>query len=151
MRPNTEEKFWNTINKTSNPDDCWEWKGFKNPEGYGKYSFNKRNWLSHRLALHFSGVDITDKIVCHHCDNPSCCNPKHLYAGSKQDNANDAKSRNRLWSAPGSKNPYSKLTESQVLDIRALPFTLALQKYGHIVSRGHICHIKYNKTAWQHI
>lgn len=151
MKPNTEKKFWNTVDKTSNHNDCWEWQGFKNPAGYGKYSYNKFVWLTHRLALYFSGVDVQNKIVCHHCDNPCCCNPNHLYAGTKQDNSDDAKKRNRLWSAPGSQNPYSKLTESQVLDIRTLPFSKALTKYGDVVSRGQICQIKYNKKAWRHI
>lgn len=151
MRPNSENKFWQTIDKISNPNGCWEWQGYRNPAGYGKYSFQGKIWLTHRLALHLSGVDVANKITCHHCDNPPCCNPKHLYAGTKQDNADDAKQRNRLWSAPGSQNPYSKLTESQVLDIRALPFKQAVDKYCHIVSRGQICQIRYNKKAWRHI
>jgi hypothetical protein len=150
-RSNTEQDFWNRLDKTSNPKGCWEYTGFRNPEGYGKFSYKKKNWLAHRLALHLTEVDVTGKIVCHHCDNPSCCNPSHLYAGTKQDNSNDAVARNRLWSAPGSKNPYSKLTEEQVLDIRSLRFKQALDKYGHIVSRGQICQIRYNKQSWNHI
>lgn len=150
MISNTEKDFWAKVGKTTN-DDCWNFMGFRNPQGYGKFSYQQKNWLSHRLALYFTGVDITNKIVCHTCDNPSCCNPKHLYAGTKQDNSNDAKNRNRLWSAPGITNPWHKLTDEQVLDIRKLPFTQALLKYGHLISRGHVCQIKYNKKSWKHI
>ena len=147
MRTNTEQDFWSKINKTST---CWEWQAFCNPSGYGHYSWQGRNWLAHRLALHFTGVDIVDKLVCHHCDNPCCCNPEHLYAGTSKSNSADAQSRDRLWSAPGELNPNAKLTETEVLDIRTLPFKQACEKYKHI-SRGHICQIRYNKKAWRHV
>lgn len=151
MRKNSEIKFWGALDKTSNPNGCWEYRGYKNPQGYGKYAFNGFVWLTHRLALHFTGVDISQGIVCHHCDNPSCCNPAHLYVGTNQDNSNDAKSRGRLRALRGSTNPGSKLTEAEVLDIRSLRFKQALDKYGHIVSRGQICQIRYNKKSWPHV
>jgi hypothetical protein len=148
MKPFTQEQFWARVSKT---DNCWEWQGYKNPQGYGKQGYQNKNWLTHRLSLYFSGIDIKDKIVCHHCDNPACVRPDHLYAGTKQDNSNDAKTRNRLWKASGIINPNNKLTDEQVLDIRNLKFGVAVEKYKGIVSRGHICHIKYNKKAWAHI
>ena len=148
MRRNTEQDFWDHVDKSG---PCWTWTGFVNPNGYGHFSFNGKNWLTHRLSLYFTGVDITNKLVCHHCDNPSCVRPGHLYAGSLQSNAEDAKSRNRLWTAPGSSNPRAKLTEQQVEHIRCLPFAQAMETYGHIVSRGQICHIRYNKDSWRHI
>jgi hypothetical protein len=149
MKTNTEYDFWQRLNRL--PSGCWEYQGFKNLQGYGIFSYKSQRWLTHRLALEFQGVNIQGKIVCHHCDNPCCCNPAHLYAGTKQDNSDDAVNRNRLWSAPGSLNPYSKLTEQQVLDIRSLKFKQALDKYGHIASRGQICQIRYNKNSWKHI
>lgn len=148
MTPNSEQDFWTRVNKTPG---CWLWTGFCNPNGYGHFSYQGRNWLAHRLSLHLTGVDIESRLVCHHCDNPSCVRPDHLYAGTPQSNSADAQSRNRLWSAPGSLNPAARLTEAQVLDIRSLPFRQAVDRYSHIVSRGHICQIRYNKKAWRHI
>jgi hypothetical protein len=148
MRKLTEQDFWLRVNKLST--GCWEWTGLLNPQGYGCFHWQGKPVLAHRFSLSLTS-NITDKLVCHHCDNPRCVNPAHLYAGTAQTNSKDAKDRNRLWSAPGSKNPYSKLTESEVLDIRALPFSQAVNKYSNKVSRGQICHIRYSKSSWQHI
>lgn len=34
---------------------------------------------------------------CHTCDNPPCCNPAHLYVGTRKQNVADAVERRRLW------------------------------------------------------
>lgn len=149
MRKNSEEDFWKHIVKK--PNGCWIWTGFCNPQGYGFFSWQGKNHLAHRLSLQFSGVDVTDKIACHHCDTPSCCNPDHLYAGTKQSNSDDARSRNRLRRSPGSSNPNAKLSEQEVLHIRNIPYKQAVALYSHKVSVGHICTIKYTKKGWHHI
>ena len=61
-------------------------------------------------------------IVCHHCDNPPCCNPAHLFLGTTQDNTRDmvAKGRNRV--PLGAANGLSKLTEADVREIRRARF-----------------------------
>ena len=55
--------------------------------------------------------------VCHHCDNPPCCNPRHLFLGTATDNMRDAVRKGRI--ATGERNGRAKLTEAQVLEIRA--------------------------------
>ena len=55
--------------------------------------------------------------ICHKCDNPSCVNPHHLSEGTQQDNSNDMVNKGRA--AKGEKQHLSKLTEKQVLEIRA--------------------------------
>lgn len=155
MKPNTEQDFWAKVDKSGGPNSCWEWQGFctptRNGGGYGRFGYQGKAWQAHRLALLFSGVDITGKLACHHCDNRRCCNPAHLYAGDSKSNAQDAKDRNRHWRGSGVKNPNAKLTDEQVLDIRRLPYRQAVSKYGHIISTGHICSIKYQKHSWKHI
>jgi hypothetical protein len=83
--------------------DCWVWTASKYRGGYGHFA----RWIdgkwkmykAHRFAYEFytntPREDMQGLFVCHTCDNPSCVNPKHLYLGSLQDNANDRVKRNR--------------------------------------------------------
>lgn len=72
---------------------CWEWNGSRNPQtGYGQIG----GGYAHRLAFQlFNGAIPRGKWILHSCDNPPCCNPNHLYAGTAQDNARDRDSRGR--------------------------------------------------------
>lgn len=51
------------------------------------------------------------------CDNRACCNPKHLFLGTHQDNMDDMKSKNRQ--ANGEKIGNHKLTRAKVDYIRS--------------------------------
>lgn len=55
--------------------------------------------------------------VLHHCDNPPCVNPAHLYVGTHKQNARDRKLRNRQ--VQGTRINTNKLTEAQVYEIRS--------------------------------
>jgi DNA invertase Pin-like site-specific DNA recombinase len=57
-------------------------------------------------------------LVCHHCDNPPCCEPTHLFLGTNADNIRDRQQKGR--GASGARNGTAKLTEEQVRAIRAL-------------------------------
>jgi hypothetical protein len=121
-----EERFWNKVNKHGpiHPilgTPCWIWgKGL----GYGTLKDSKRKISSHRLSyeLHFGALP-KGVFVCHHCDNPPCCNPKHLFIGSHSDNLKDMASKGRgrkNYDINGESNPAAKLTTPQVLEIRRL-------------------------------
>lgn len=66
--------------------------------------------------------DIEGQVVRHTCDNPRCVNPAHLVLGTPADNVHDMDSRGRRRSVPpihrGENHPQSKLTESQVAEIK---------------------------------
>ena len=118
--------FWSKV-QIGSGDECWLWIGTVNKlrGGYGQLRSNNRSFRAHRVSweLHFGQVS-TGLDVLHHCDNPPCVNPSHLFLGTQTDNSADmwAKGRGRYVAQPGSKNGRAKLTEekvSHILDLYA--------------------------------
>lgn len=88
-------KFWSRV-ASGAEDDCWPWTGGMFAKDYGCFPVNRRSYYAHRYALALSsGVDLVGLVVCHRCDNPRCCNPAHLFAGTHQDNTQDMLSKGR--------------------------------------------------------
>ena len=107
--------------------DCWEWTASKDEKGYGYIGvpddagdFHTKK--AHRITYEFFVGPIPEGMhVLHHCDNPSCVNPDHLYAGSNADNVRDREERGRSAKPPivcGRRNGNAVLTESDVIRIR---------------------------------
>lgn len=78
---------------------CWEWQGAKEKpplHPYGRMYFGKRYRLAHRVAYEeFVGAIPPGTCVLHRCDNPPCCNPEHLFLGTKADNNADRDAKGR--------------------------------------------------------
>lgn len=73
---------------------CWIWTGRTDKHGYGSMSELGKNRgkviRAHRFAYQQFVGEIPDGLfVCHRCDCKSCCNPKHLFVGTHQDNMDD--------------------------------------------------------------
>lgn len=81
-------------NKSEN--GCWLWKGAIG----GKYG--KTRWYSKTISAHkasflvFKGEVLKGLHVCHHCDNPLCVNPEHLWLGTQKDNMRDSVLKGRF-------------------------------------------------------
>jgi hypothetical protein len=98
---------------------CWLWLGEIALRGmpYGKFKMNGKTRAAHHVSFElFNGQRIPGFQVLHHCDNPYCVNPEHLYLGTHADNMRDKISRNRC--AKG-EQLRSKLTADQIITIRS--------------------------------
>lgn len=111
--------FWKKVAITANDDLCWEWQASCVQDGYGHFTRNNKTVVAHRFAWSYPDYIIPDGIkICHSCDNPKCCNPKHLFLGSNQDNMDDMKRKGRSPNVKGEKNPRAILTFEIVSEIR---------------------------------
>ena len=117
------KRFWTGV-QIDDLVDCWLWMRRKNSEGYGNIRWYGETWLTHRVAWNISRGEIPQgMLVCHHCDNPPCVNPSHLFLGTDLDNARDKIAKGRSVLPPsfaGEKNPMATLTAPAVLEIRRL-------------------------------
>lgn len=133
---------------------CWNWKKHRSKWGYGSINVAGKIQLAHRVAYELWKEKIPEGLcVLHHCDNPACVNPQHLFTGTNLDNIKDKVSKNRQGRAyknRGTYHPGAKLTEQDVLNIRAssLPQSKLAELYS--TTQSNISVIK-NKRNWNHI
>jgi len=117
MRPDFFTRFWSKVDESG---DCWNWLGGKVAMGYGYFYLRhpKRSILAHRLSWFMVRGDIPDGLnVCHHCDNPGCVNPGHLFLGTDFDNQQDRVSKGH---GLGEHHGMAKLSNQDVAEMRRL-------------------------------
>ena len=113
------ERFWSKVDKTSNPNGCWEWVGGLFSSGYGKFKVFGKSVRAHRFSYELTkGIIPKGMLVCHHCDNPKCINPQHLFLGTNSDNTLDMHQKGRAKDQYGEKNKTAKLSIDSVRIIR---------------------------------
>jgi hypothetical protein len=120
-RSHYAKKFWAKV-KIGKPDECWPWQRACDEHGYGHTWNGLRELDAHQMAwwLVHGELPLETPCVLHSCDNRPCCNPSHLFAGTKKDNTVDMvkKGRARGGSNKGESHPNRKLTNADVLKIR---------------------------------
>lgn len=116
-----QARFWAKGRRASS--GCLEWTAGRDKDGYGKFCIElprkdgkqqQKHIQAHRLSLELTrGSPLLELRALHHCDNPCCFEPTHLYAGTQKQNRADADRRGR------SRNGRAKLTESQAREVLA--------------------------------
>lgn len=164
-----EARFLSKIAK-SGPDDCWLWRGSRMKRfGYGYIGIARKSKLAHRVSFELHNRLLGDgECALHKCDNPPCVNPAHLFAGSRADNTADmiAKGRDKKVrgdahyarrhpeTRQGERNGRAKLTDSEVLSIRA---RCAAKEIGpkqlarEIGVTDVLIYLILNRRIWKHI
>lgn len=113
MTPKRIERFWSKIDRSAGTDACHPWRGGCNQPGYGlvqgSVDYQGYSFLAHRVAWALSRVDEPgERIVRHRCDNPRCCNPRHLLTGTHADNTRDMLDRGRQRTVAGQSWVHAK-------------------------------------------
>jgi hypothetical protein len=136
-------RFWSRVGVGSE-DSCWYWDNPTHSFGYGWFKIDGKNQLAHRVAKIMWGGE-EDGHVLHGCNNPSCCNPKHLRWGTPKDNHLDSVKAGTHVSPPknninppiryGEDNVSSKMTENKVVALRkgrasGMSYKRLSEKYG---------------------
>lgn len=94
------DRFFSHTERTET--GCLEWKLSLDRDGYGRFSVGGREGkkeYAHNWAYDYANRDKPKRepgiLVCHHCDNPTCVDEKHLFSGTQQENMDDMVSKNR--------------------------------------------------------
>jgi len=125
---------------------CWLWHG-ANVEGRGQITIDNNVHYVPRVVWEIFFGAPGEMLVCHTCDNPACCNPKHLFLGTGSDNQTDCAKKGRK---------RSKMTPDIVRQVRieCIPndpdfgFSALSRKYN--VNPGAIWNAYYRKR-WKHV
>ena len=153
------ERFWEKVDCSGGPDACWLWLGWRQRKGHGDFAIGSTvdgtrtkilaHVLSYRLAY---GEPPPDKpCICHHCDNPPCVNPRHLFAGTIADNNHDMAAKGRA--CKGEQHHWARLTEAEVREIaqrygegeKPLPLSRCFNVSSTTVHRI------ARRTTWKHL
>ena len=158
---NDNQRFFDRVEKTAT---CWNWVGGMSNKGYGRFWFQGNQIMAHHFLL--LDTKPNGAWVLHHCDNPSCVRPDHLFFGDAKANSQDMHRKGRGNPLPGWKAMFAariydvgekcyaaKLTEKKVLWIRNQPkhfgyMSKMARKFG--VTHDAIRQVIQRKT-WMHI
>jgi hypothetical protein len=124
--------FWSRVNKNGpiirdGLGPCWIWTARCTPYGYGCFDFIGGT-LAHRFSWLLHNGSLPSLFVCHHCDNPPCIRPDHLFLGTQGDNTADRDRKGRQKTKRGEHCATAKFTYEQARQIRELYKTVRSQR-----------------------
>ena len=132
------------------PYGCAEWLGYCDQSGYPQLWHNKKRFIVTRLVMHLThdfelSKKTSHQFVCHHCDNPSCINPEHLYIGDAKTNVVDAVKRKRYRTRT--------LTDVKIIQIFALHAkgTTPKEIAKHFDIGIYTIHSVLRRHSWKHV
>lgn len=127
LSPITIARFWSKVAVTASSNECWNWTGACNGNGYGNFrmaEFGRATFSAHRVAYLIVNEEWPPDgmLIRHKCDNPICVNPHHLEYGTVSDNMRDMVERGRhsKRDQSGENNGAAKLSAADVQEIRDL-------------------------------
>jgi hypothetical protein len=102
LTPQQQVNFWKKVDQNGPTmphmdTPCWTWTGAKSKQGYGYFGIGRSIFKAHRIAFVLDGRTLCDPKpqALHYCDNPSCCNPSHMFCGTNSDNVADRMKKGR--------------------------------------------------------
>ena len=150
-----QERFDNKYTPEPN-SGCWLWTAAIRTDGYGIMNVHGKCTAAHRVSYRLhnglipKGEGPHGTCVLHHCDNPICVNPDHLFLGRNKDNVDDRERKGRNITFQGEQHWKARLTASDVRAIRN-DFRTCIEvgkDYG--IQFAQVSAIR-RRTAWSHI
>lgn len=101
-----EQRFWTKVDTSNGPDACWPWiaSTFRERRGYGKFQAGTSRETARIVYAHRYAWELANRseippgmFACHRCDNPVCCNPRHIFIGTPADNMRDMSDKGRSY------------------------------------------------------
>jgi hypothetical protein len=146
------ERFWSMV-EVKESLRCWLWRGAKDENGYGQFRIDGKTIRAPRVAF-FLRNGIWPDQACHSCDNPACCNPGHIFSGTRSDNMMDMVKKGRCKPDRGEAHGRAVLTDTKVVAMRNMyknGITSLTEIAEHFGCSFSTAQRVINRTNWKHI